>query len=155
MVGRVTLTAIPPAHPGDLSARAPPVERRFCHSIRPRSVSSTKMLSELSPTNPSARNPRYPIKRSSRTGCVSQPDCLESFFILIFHSNWNPGFSRVFVEILASVLIQEERCASAWLVIHSVGPRPWPLAAPVHKRTQVIETMTVRPDLLISGTPFS
>src|SRR5215475_14764483 len=123
-VGRVTPVVIPPGQASEPACAGTFDVKRFSHSIRPRSVSITKMLSELPPTNPSIRNPRYPIKRSSVDGGVNEFNCLGSFLSFIFHRSWKPGFCMVSFEIFASALTQDERCASPLLVIQSAPPRP-------------------------------
>src|SRR5262245_7973316 len=56
-VGRVTPVVIPPGQAIDPTSLGALELSRFSHSIRPRSVSIVKILSELPPTNPSIRNP--------------------------------------------------------------------------------------------------
>jgi hypothetical protein len=46
-------------------------------------------------------------------------NCLGGFFNFIFHKNWKPGLAIESLLILASDLIQAERCASALSVIQS------------------------------------
>jgi hypothetical protein len=124
---------------------------RFSHSIRPRSVSIVKMASELPPTNPNIRNPRYPIKRSSVVGGASEFNCLGLLSSLSFHRSWKPGFrfgsSSDSFEIFASDLTQAERCASPLLVIQS-APR-WAFASPVQTARQAMQTMMAPASLLI------
>src|SRR5262249_54456105 len=112
------------------------------------------MLSELPPTNPSIRNPRYPIKRSSVDGGVNEFICFCSFLTLSFHRNWKPGFCPGFCsmdsfEIFASALTQDERCASPLLVIQS-APGRWAFAATVKATTQAKQPMNTTASLLIS-----
>src|SRR5262245_40147073 len=128
MVGRVTPVVIPPGQASEPPSAGTFDVNRFSHSIRPRSVSIAKMLSELPPTNPSIRNPRYPINRSSVDGGVNEFNCLALLLGLSFQRNWKPcfcpGFCRMdSFEIFASPLIQDERCASPLLVIQSTPPR--------------------------------
>src|SRR5215510_3402717 len=120
MVGRVIPAVIPPGQGGEPPLDDnEPVESCFSHSIRPRSVSMTKTLSELPPTKARERNPRKPIRRSSRDGGVNEFNCLGSLLSLSFQRNLNPGFCMLSIEIFGSVLIQDERCASPLSVIHS------------------------------------
>src|SRR5262245_49328450 len=123
-VGRATLAVIPPGQGRDAASGVAAEVNCFSHSIRPRSVSITKILSELPPTNPNIRNPRYPINRSSVAGGVSESSCLGSFLSFIFHRSWKPRLCMVSTEIFASVLTQDERCASPLPVIQSAPPRP-------------------------------
>src|SRR5688572_25384451 len=97
-VGRVTLAVIPPGHSIDEICGGAAEVNCFSHSMRPRSVSSAKILSELPPTNPSIRNPLYPINRSSVAGAVNEFNCLASFLSFIFHKNLKPGFRIVSFE---------------------------------------------------------
>src|SRR5262245_16677603 len=133
-VGRVTAAVIPPGQASDAPSAGAVDVNCFSHSIRPRSVSITKTLSELPPTKPSMRKPRYPIKRSIREGGASEFNCFGSFLSLSFHRNWKPDFSPGFCkdsfEIFASALTQDERCASPLFVIQSVPRRPCAFAAP-------------------------
>jgi hypothetical protein len=160
MVGRVTLAVIPPGQTNDftcagaLFACGAMEVKCFCHSIRPRSVSITKTLSELPPTNARDRNPRYPIKRSSRAGGVNELNWFGSFLSLSFQSNWKPGFCIVSFEIFASALIQDERCASPWLVIQSPAPRPWAFATPVKNKAYPKHMMSTAASLLIAESPL-
>src|SRR5215813_14584792 len=117
------------------------------------------MLSELPPTNPSIRNPRYPISRSSVDGGVNEFNCFGSFLTLSFHRNWKPGFCPGFCrmdsfEIFASRLIQDERCASPLSVIQS-EPGRWAFASPAQATTQAKQPMNTAASLLIAETPLN
>ena len=59
-VGRVGLDVIPPGQRRDV-AELEFDARLFSHSMRAKSTSIAKILSELLPPNPSERKPRYPI----------------------------------------------------------------------------------------------
>src|SRR5262245_35156520 len=58
IVGRATPVVIPPGQASEPDCDGAVEAKCFSHSIRPRSVSIVKMLSELPPTNPSMRKPR-------------------------------------------------------------------------------------------------
>ena len=119
-VGRVRLEVIPPGQSRDVAA--PELDARlFSHSICPRSMSSVKIFSELPPTNPSERNPRYPIKKSNSAGGVNESSCLASFDSLIFQTSSKPGFPIVATEIFGSPRTQDERWLSWPMVIQSGG----------------------------------
>jgi hypothetical protein len=150
-VGRATPVVIPPGQASVPACDGVVEANRFSHSIRPRSVSIVKTASELPPTNPNIRNPRYPIKRSSVAGGVSEFNCLCLLSSLSFHRSWNPGFRfgscNDSFEIFASALTQAERCASPLLVIQST-PR-WAFASPVQATRQATHTMRAPASLLI------
>src|SRR5215510_1485553 len=150
-VGRATPVVIPPGQASVPACDGVAEANRFSHSIRPRSVSIVKMASELPPTNPNIRNPRYPIKRSSVAGGVSEFNCLGLLSSLSFHRSWNPGFRfgscKDSFEIFASALTQAERCASPSLVIQST-PR-WAFASPVQATRQATHTIRAPASLLI------
>src|SRR5581483_4045899 len=148
--GRATPVVIPPGQASVPGPAGAPEFRCFSHSMRPRSVSITKRLSELPATNPSMRKPRYPINRSSVAGGISEFNCLGSFFSFIFHKNWKPGFCILSFEIFASDLTQAERCASALSVIQS---RPCALAVPAQANVLATPMMTAAASLFIEGNP--
>src|SRR5215475_7059303 len=150
-VGRATPVVIPPGQASVPAFDGVVEANRFSHSIRPRSVSIVKTASELLPTNPNIRNPRYPIKSSSVAGGASEFNCLCLLSSLSFHRSWKPGFRfgscNDSFEIFASALTQSERCASPLLVIQST-PR-WAFASPVQATRQAIQTMRAPASLLI------
>src|SRR5205823_2680299 len=80
------------AHAGEPRAGGASGAKRRSHSTRPRSVSIATTRSDGAPTKPRARNPRYPIKRSSSTGGVSSRAALASSARPSFQSSSNPGF---------------------------------------------------------------
>jgi hypothetical protein len=59
----------------------------------------------------------------------------------------------VSLEIFASVLTQDERCASPLLVIQSAPPRPWDLALFSQIKPQPKQQMRAAASLLMIETP--
>src|SRR5229473_8316738 len=70
-----------------------------------------------------------------------------------FHSNWNPAFDRLCLEILGSVRTEDVRCASLRLVVQTPPPRPCACAAPAAARLKTHDQTERRRRLLITETP--
>ena len=100
----------------------------YFHSGTPKSMSIACTVSDAVPTNAIDLNPRKPINRSRRIGCVSVAGACGSCSSFSFHKNLNgpnaPGFCIVAGEMRGSVRIHPVRCASRPLVVHSELPRP-------------------------------
>jgi hypothetical protein len=118
-VGRATSGVRARAHGGEPRTGGPSGAKRRSHSTRPRSVSIATTRSDGAPTNPKARNPRYPINRSSSTGGVRARAALASSASLSFQSSANPGFRKLAAAIFPGPLTHDERCASYPAVVQS------------------------------------
>src|SRR5258708_36063665 len=68
------------------------------------------------------------------------------------HSNWNPGFDRLCLEIFGSVRTDDVRCASLWLVVHTPPPRPCACAIPEAARLRTHHQTERRRRLLITDS---
>src|SRR5260370_10300301 len=138
VAGRVTSAMNASAQPVEPDWRGTSGDNCFCHSMRPRSMSTAYTPLEPLPMNPRERNPRYPMYRSSMTGAANAPPNFT------FLRNWKPGFSRLSFEIFASVRIQKERCASPPLVTQSAAPRPnCAFAAPIQTPKPATDITTI------------
>src|SRR5258708_36640498 len=70
-----------------------------------------------------------------------------------FHSNWNPAFDRLCLEILGSVRTEDVRCASLRLVGQTPPPRPRACPIPAAPRIKTTHQTGRQAKRLITRTP--